>query len=295
MTRTDWLSLWTLSLLWGGSFLFVELGLEGLPPITVVWGRVVLAAAILWVVLRARGLPLPPRSLWLALLVMGLFNNAVPFTLFVLAQGQITGALASVLNAMTPVFTVLVAHLATSDEKLSLLKALGVGLGFAGVLVMLAGKGLGGDGLAMAACLGAALSYAVASVWGRRFRQAGLPPMATAFGQVSASTLLMTPVWLLVDRPWAMEVPKAGPVLAVVALAALSTALAYLLFFRILARAGATAVSLVTFLIPLSAAGLGWAVLGERLETRHLAGLVLILCGLALIEWQKRRPVPARG
>jgi drug/metabolite transporter (DMT)-like permease len=291
MRGADWLLLWTLSLLWGGSFLFVELALAGLPPMTVVWGRVALAAAILWVVLRARGLPVPPRALWPVLLVMGLLNNAVPFTLFVVAQGQITGALASVLNAMTPVFTVLVAHLATADEKLSPVKALGVGLGFAGVLAMMLGKGLGGDGWAMLACLGAALSYAVASVWGRRFRQAGLPPMATALGQVTASTVLITPVWLWVDQPWAMPLPGLGPVLAVVALAGLSTALAYLIFFRILAQAGATAVSLVTFLIPLSAAGLGWLVLGERLEARHLVGLALILCGLALIEWHKRRAV----
>jgi drug/metabolite transporter (DMT)-like permease len=291
MRGADWLLLWTLSLLWGGSFLFVELALAGLPPMTVVWGRVALAAAILWVVLRARGLPVPARGLWPALLVMGLLNNAVPFTLFVVAQGQITGALASVLNAMTPVFTVLVAHLATTDEKLSPVKALGVGMGFAGVLAMMLGKGLGGDGWAMLACLGAALSYAVASVWGRRFRQAGLPPMATALGQVTASTVLITPVWLWVDQPWAMPLPDLGPVLAVMALAGLSTALAYLIFFRILAQAGATAVSLVTFLIPLSAAGLGWLVLGERLEARHLVGLALILCGLALIEWHKRRAV----
>ncbi|MBL9049084.1 MAG: DMT family transporter [Tabrizicola sp.] len=279
--------LWTLSLLWGGSFLFVELALAGLPPMSVVWGRVVLAAAILWLVLRLSGKADLPRGVWPALLVMGLLNNAVPFTLFAMAQGQITGALASVLNAMTPIFTVLVAHWATLDERLSRRKALGVALGFGGVLMMVAGERLGGAVPAMAACLGAALSYAVASIWGRRFRAAGISPMATACGQVTASSLLITPVWLWVDRPWTMAWPGAGPVLAVVGLASLSTALAYLLYFRILASAGATAISLVTFLIPLSAAGLGWAVLGERLEPWHLAGLALILGGLALIQWRK--------
>ncbi len=284
MRGSDWLLLWTLSLLWGGSFLFNELALAGLPALTVVWGRVGLAALILWGVVRTTGAALPPRSLWPALLVMGLLNNAVPFTLFLLAQGQISGALASVLNAMTPVFTVLVAHLATRDEKLTPARGVGVALGFAGVLAMLADGGMAGTRLALLACLGAAFSYALASVWGRRFRAAGLPPLATAFVQVTASSALMLPLWLVVDRPWALTWPGWEPVLAVLGLASLSSALAYLIFFRILAQAGATAVSLVTFLIPISAAGLGWLVLGERLEPRQLAGLGLILAGLAVID-----------
>ena len=284
MRGSDWLLLWTLSLLWGGSFLFNELALAGLPALTVVWGRVGLAALILWGVVRATGAALPPRTLWPALLVMGFLNNAVPFTLFLLAQGQISGALASVLNAMTPVFTVLVAHLATRDEKLTPARGVGVALGFAGVLAMLADGGMAGTRLALLACLGAAFSYALASVWGRRFRAAGLPPLATAFGQVTASSALMLPLWLVVDRPWALTWPGWEPVLAVLGLASLSSALAYLIFFRILAQAGATAVSLVTFLIPISAAGLGWLVLGERLEPRQLAGLGLILAGLAVID-----------
>lgn len=284
MSAIDWILLWTLSLLWGGSFLFNELALAGLPPLSIVWGRVALAAVLLVLVVRAFGQGAPPRRLWPALAVMGLLNNLLPFTLFVLAQGQITGALASVLNATTPLFTVLVAHLATVDERLTAAKAAGVGLGFAGVVAMMAGEDLGGDLPAMAACLGAALSYGVAGVWGRRFKAAGVTPLQTAAGVVTASTVLMTPVWLAVERPWALDWPGWSPVLAVVALAVLSSALAYLIFFRILARAGATAISLVTFLIPFSAAGLGWLVLGERLELRHLLGLALILGGLALIE-----------
>jgi drug/metabolite transporter (DMT)-like permease len=284
MRGTDWIMLWTLSLLWGGSFLFVELALVGLPPLSIVWGRVAVAAAILWAGLRASGGAVPPRALWPALLVMGLLNNAVPFTLFVLAQGQITGALAAVLNATTPLFTVLVAHLATTEERVTRWKAAGVALGFGGVLVMMMGQDLGGAVPAMLACLGAAVSYAVAGVWGRRFRAAGLAPLATACGQVTASTILLTPIWLWRDTPWTMAWPGDGPVLAVVAMAALSTALAYLIYFRILASAGVTALSLVTFLIPLSAAGLGWLVLGEQLAMRHFAGLALILGGLGLIE-----------
>lgn len=284
MTAIDWLLLWTLSLLWGGSFLFNELALAGLPALSIVWGRVALAAVLLALVVAVSGQGMPRGRVWGALAVMGVLNNLVPFTLFVVAQGQITGALASVLNATTPLFTVLVAHVATADERLSPVKAAGVGLGFAGVLAMMAGEDLGGEGLAMLACLGAALSYGLAGVWGRRFRAAGVTPLQTAAGVLVCSTLLLTPVWLGVDRPWAMGWPGWPPVLAVVALASLSSAVAYLIFFRILARAGATAISLVTFLIPFSAAGLGWLVLGERLELRHFLGLALILGGLALIE-----------
>jgi drug/metabolite transporter (DMT)-like permease len=289
MTAIDWILLWTLSLLWGGSFLFNELALAGLPPISIVWGRVALAALLLAAVVRFSGQGMAPRRVWPALAVMGVLNNLVPFTLFVVAQGQITGALASVLNATTPLFTLILAHVATSDERLSPVKAAGVGLGFTGVVLMMAGEDLGGELPAMLACLGAALSYGVAGVWGRRFRAAGVTPLQTAAGMLTASAVLLTPVWLAIDRPWAMNWPGWSPALAVVALASLSSALAYLIFFRILSRAGAVAISLVTFLIPFSAAGLGWLVLGERLETRHLAGLALILAGLALIE-RARRP-----
>lgn len=293
MRGQDWVALLGLSLLWGGSFLFVELALAGLPPLTIVWGRVALAMAILWGVLWVSGKAglsaagVAMWRMWPAFAVMGLLNNAVPYTLFVLAQGQITGALAAVLNATTPLFTVLVAHLATSDERLTPVKGLGLALGFGGVVAMVAGEGLGGAALAMGACLMAALSYGLASVWGRRFRQAGVAPLATACGQVTASTLILTPIWLVLDRPLNLDWPGASPVLAVVGLAALSTALAYVLYFRVLASAGATAISLVTFLIPFSAAFLGWLVLGERLESRHLVGLALILGGLALIQWRK--------
>lgn len=282
MKPIDWMLLWTLSLLWGGSFLFNELALAGLPAVSIVWGRVALAAALLAVAVRAAGQGMAPRRVWGALAVMGCLNNLVPFTLFVLAQGQITGALASVLNATTPLFTVLVAHVATRDERLSPVKALGVGVGFAGVVVMMVGEDLGGELFAILACLGAALSYGLAGVWGRRFRAAGLSPLQTASGMVMASAVLLTPVWLAVDAPWTLPWPGWLPVLAVVGLASLSSALAYLIYFRILARAGATAISLVTFLIPFSAAGLGWLVLGERLELRHFLGLALILAGLAL-------------
>lgn len=295
MTRNDWLMLTILSLLWGGSFLFIEIALMGLPVLSIVWARVALAALILGLVLRLTGAGFPQRSVWPALVVMGCFNNVVPFTLFVFAQGAITGALASVVNATTPLFTVLVAHLATRDERITGAKAAGLGLGFAGVVVMLAGRGLGGEGVAILACLVAALSYGLAGVWGRRFRARGVAPLATAFGQVTASTLLLLPVWLWVDAPWALDWPGLRPVLAVVGMAALSTALAYLLYFRLLASAGATNLSLVTFIIPVSASLLGWLVLGERLSPQHMAGFGLIVAGLLAIDGRAFRRRALRG
>jgi drug/metabolite transporter (DMT)-like permease len=289
VARADWIRLLILSILWGGSFFFVEVALSALPALTIVWVRVALAAVILAGLLWATGVPFPERGLWPALLVMGFLNNAVPFTLFVFAQGQITGALASVLNATTPLFTVLVAHLATADERITGTKAAGLCLGFSGVVVMLAAEGLGGEVVAMLACLLAALSYGVASVWGRRFRARGAAPLATAFGQVASSSLLLMPVWLWVDVPWTMGWPGLRPVAAMVGLAGLSTVLAYFLYFRLLASAGATNLSLVTFLIPVSATAMGWAVLGERLMLQDVAGFALILAGLIAIDGRAGR------
>lgn len=285
MTLRNWGLLIVLSLLWGGSFFFIELAVAGLPVLTIVWSRVALAALVLALALRLTGGAVPRgRAAWGALLVMGLLNNAIPFTLFVLAQGQITGSLAAILNATTPLFTVIVAHVATRDERAGLAKLAGLGLGFGGVVVMLSGAGAGGDLWAKLACLGAALSYGLGGVWGRRFGRMGLAPMTTAFGQLACSTALIAPVWLLVDRPWALDVPGLTPVLAVAGMAVLSTALAYLIFFRVLAQAGATNLALVTFLIPVSATLLGVGLLGETLRPEHLAGFALIALGLVAID-----------
>ncbi len=294
MTRRDWGLIMILSILWGGSFFFVEVALRGLPPLTIVWLRVALAAGLLAVVLRARGMAFPGRAAWGALAVMGLLNNVVPFTMFVVAQGQITGGLASILNATTPLFTVVVAHFATSDERITKAKALGLTLGFAGVVVMMAGAEWGGALVAKAMCLIAALSYGFTGVWGRRFRRLGVSPLATAFGMLTASSVMMFPVMVGVDRPWALEVPQGDVMVAVVGIAVLSTALAYLIFFRVLASAGATNLSVVTFLIPVSAAALGAVFLGERLVPQHIAGFGLIACGLVALDgrfWQKVRKV----
>lgn len=287
MASRDWALLWTLSLLWGGSFVFNELALAGLPALTVVWGRVAGAAVLLALWLGVRGIAVPRGPVWGALAVMGLLNNALPFTLFVLAQGRIEGALAAIVNATTPLWTVLVAHVFTADERLTRAKVLALALGFAGVLVMTGGAA-GGEALAIAACLGAALCYGFAGVWGRRFKASGLAPAQVAFGQVASASLLLLPVWAVVDQPWRLDWPGAGPLWAVAGLAGLSSALAYLIYFRLLASAGATFLSLVTFLIPVSALGMGVGLLGEALEPRHFAGLGLIMAGLLAMDGRVR-------
>lgn len=288
MSRADWVGLVTLSALWGGSFFFVEIAVEALPPLTIVLTRVGLAALALACVITWRGAGWPRGwRIWGAFLVMGALNNAVPFTLFAFAQGQITSGLAAILNATTPLFGVLVAHVATTDERLTTARLLGVVTGFAGVVVMIGG-GLRAAGVtpvaAQAACLLAALSYALAGVWGRRFRRIGVAPLATAFGQLSMSSLILLPLVVMVDRPWGLPWPGLTVIAALVGLALISTALAYLIYFRLLASAGATNLLLVTLLIPVSATLLGVGILDETLAPRHILGMAFIAAGLLAID-----------
>lgn len=288
MGAREWAMLVALSVLWGGSFFFVGVAVREVPPLSLVLARVGIAALALWAVLAVSGARMPAvPGLWAAFLGMGLLNNALPFALIVWGQQHIASGLAAILNATTPLFTVLVAHLLTADERLTPAKAAGVAMGLLGVAVMLGTELLGGLGLGVAAqlaCLAAALSYALAGVFGRRFRRMGVPPLASAAGQVTASSLILLPLALMVDQPWGLATPGAASWAAVLGLGLLSTALAYVLYFRILAVAGATNLALVTFLVPVSAILLGALVLGERLETRHFGGMALIGAGLALID-----------
>lgn len=288
MSGREWAMLLVLAVLWGCSFFFNGVAVRELPSFTLVWLRVAVAAATLLLVLRLFGQRMPTEGrVWAAFFGMGLLNNVLPFVLIVWGQHHIASGLASILNATTPLFTVLVAHLLTPDEKLTPLKAVGVAVGFGGAVAMLGPDALGGLGtgvLAQLACLAGALSYAFAGIFGRRFKRMGVAPLATAAGQVCASTVLLLPSMLLVDRPWVLAMPHAATWGAVVGVGLLSTALAYVLYFRILAAAGATNLLLVTFLIPVSAILLGAVVLGEALLPRHFAGMALIGVGLACID-----------
>ena len=229
MTGAEWAMLVALSVLWGGSFFFVGLVVHELPPLTLVLLRVGVAAVILNLVLRALSIPLPREArVWAALFGMGFLNNLVPFSLYVWGQSHIASGLASILNATTPLFGVIVAHVFTRDERATGAKLAGVLVGFAGAVLMIgpaALDNLGIDILAQLACLAAALVYAFAGVFGRRFKAMGLAPLATATGQLTASTLMLAPVALLLERPWSLPMPGSSTWAAVLGLATFSTAL----------------------------------------------------------------------
>jgi drug/metabolite transporter (DMT)-like permease len=297
MSSLEWGLVLALSALWGGSFFFNGVAVRELPTLTVVVVRVALAAAILILVLRIMGSVLPSgRRVWVALFGMGFLNNVIPFSLIVWGQLHIASGVASILNATTPLFTVIVAHVLTSDERMTGARLFGVVIGLIGVGYMIGGaalSSLGVDVAAQLACLAAAVSYAFAGVYGRRFKAMGVTPLQTAAGQVTASSVLLVPVMVLVDEPWKLAVPSMAAMLALVGVAALSTALAYVLYFRILSTAGATNLLLVTFLIPVSAIILGVLVLGESLQLKHIVGMALIGFGLAAIDGRPWRALLA--
>jgi drug/metabolite transporter (DMT)-like permease len=288
MSEIDWGLLFALGLIWGGSFFFAKVALAELPPFTIVLGRVGFAALTLALVLALIRQTMPwDRGAWRAFIIMGGINNVLPFSLMVWGQSHIASGLASILNATTPFFTVVLANFLTADERLTVAKACGVGLGLAGVVVIVGADvlgGLGADVWAELACLGGAICYAFAGVYGRRFKRMGFSPLVTAAGQATASALLLAPIVVIIDQPWSLAAPSAVTWGAVLGSALICTALGYILYFRLLASAGATNLLLVTFLIPVSAILLGALFLGERLAPRHFLGMALIGLALAVMD-----------
>ncbi|APG12299.1 drug/metabolite transporter (DMT)-like permease [Bradyrhizobium elkanii] len=281
----DWSLLAVLSVLWGGSFFFNGAALRELPPLTLVLLRVALGAAILLPLLRMQGIGLPKGMAgWKPFVAIGLLNNVIPFSLIVLGQTFIPSGLASILNATTPLFTVTVMA-AAGEEALQLRRVAGVALGLAGVIIL---RGWGietrpGQGLGILLCLGGAFSYGFAALAARRLLK-DTPPLGTAAFQLMASTVMMAVVAGAMEQPWHLSMPGLTTWLAVLGLAALSTALAYIVFFQILRRSGATNVMLVTLLIPVTAILLGWLVLGEPISARDITGAIVIGSALLVID-----------
>jgi len=286
LDTTAWVLLVLLSIVWGGSFFLAEVALAELPPVTIVAARMVFGAAGLWALVLILRPALPrDRKTWRDLLVMGVLNNALPFSLIVTGQVWVTGGMAGVLNATTPVFGVLAAHVLTSDEKLTPNRLAGVLLGFCGVVVLLGPSVVGGiDGqiLGSLLLLAAAMSYAAAGLWGRRLRH--LPPISAATGQATCSMLILLPAAALIDRPWTLDAPSTTVWISLVAIGLVCTSLAYVMFFAILRRAGGSNVMLVTLLVPPSAIVLGVLFLAEPVSTEQLAGMALIALGLVAID-----------
>ena len=305
MGRREWAALALLATVWGGSFFFNKIAVAELPALTVVLGRVALAAVVLQLVVPALGLRMPTsRAAWRRFAVMGLLNNLLPFSLIVWGQTEIDSSLAAILNAATPLWTVLLAHGLTHDERLTPHRVVGVLCGMVGVALVVGVDALTGAGQHMAAQLaviGATVSYALAGIYGKRFRDE--PPIVVATGQVTASSVLLLPLVLWIDRPWRLPSPTPATWGALLGLALLCTAAAYLIYFWLLRRAGATNLLLVTLLIPVSATLLGTALLGERPTLNALGGFALIGLGLLIIDgrlrlrWAKRpvaRKLPVR-
>ena len=288
MDVQSWLMLVALATVWGGTFVFVEIILTAVPVLTLVAFRVGIAALTLWCVMGLLRIRLPHTlGLWASFAVMGLVNNVLPFSAIVWGQTGITAGLAAILNATTPLFAAIIAGMTLPDERLTPGKIAGLGLGLLGVAVMVGPGALAGLGENLPhqlAVVAAALSYGVAAVFGRRFRRYGLPPVALAAGQLTASSAVLVPLALVLDGPGTFIAPGPGMWVVIILNACLSTAFAYLLYFRILARAGATNTTLVTVLIPVVAVILGAFLLGERLTAGEFCGMALIFAGLAVID-----------
>lgn len=295
MGRLEWALFLLLAFFWGASFFFYKL-LVTLGPFTVVLGRMGIAAIAMNVILIARREHLPPLRLWGPYFLMAALSNVVPFALFAYSERHITSGLASIINAMTPIFTVLVAHVWTHNEKLAWNKAAGIAFGFVGVTVLIGPSALsdigGKEVLGELACLLATICYGFGGVYGRRFSGQSLFSVVTT--QMTAATILVIPLAFIIEQPWQNPMPGVAVWAALVGIALASTVAAYLIYFHILAKAGATNISLVTFLVPVSALLLGALFLGEVLSLRAIAGMLIIGLGLAAIDgrpfqWLRRR------
>lgn len=281
----DWALLVLLSILWGGSFFFNGIIIREIPPFTAVLLRVSIAALMLVPLLRMYGIAWP-RGLsgWMPFFAIGLFNNVLPFSLIMTGQTYVPSGLASILNATTPLFTVVV-MVAAGEERLRPRRVMGVITGLIGVVVLRGGVAAfeTGQSTGILLCLAGAFSYGLAALVARRL-PASSQPLGTATFQMLASAVMMLPVAAWFDRPWQLPMPGALTWAAVIGLAALSTALAYIAFFQILRRSGATNVMLVTLLIPITAILLGYLVLGEPISGREIIGAMVIGSALLLID-----------
>ena len=300
MSSRDWGLIATLALIWGSAFFLITVILKEVPPNTMVFMRLALAVPpmLLWLHFTGEHMPRDITN-WRQFVVLGALNIALPFILFAWGQVRLSSGLASVLNATTPLWGVIVAHYLTQDEKMTALRLGGVIIGFSGVAVMTGGDALSGSGdtaLAQLACVGATLFYAVASIYAKRMGNEGLSVMQIATGQVCTATVMMVPVILLTETPWTGPMPSTGTWAAMVTLSVVSTSLAYLLYFRLIASAGATNALLIPFLIPPVAILMAALFLNETMTIGQFGGIALIALGLAVLDGRLiRHLAPARA
>ena len=288
MDLKSWSVLLGLALVWGGSFFFIEIALQTYSPLTIVAARVGIAALCLnvYIALTMRDWP-RSASFWRMILLMAVTNNIIPFVLIVWGQVYITGALASILNATTPLFALLLGNIMTLDERMTRTKITALMVGFLGVVIIIGPDmqgGLDAHLLAHLAPLAAAICYAFSSIYARRFVKFSVRPAIMAASQLSLSSCVLIPLALLWDQPWQVGVPPMDAVLAILGLAILSSTIAYIAYFWFIARNGGTNMTLVTFLVPVSASALGIGFLGEHLMPQHVMGVLCIAVCFIILD-----------
>ena len=291
-TRSDWLLFGALGIMWGSSYLFIKLGVESFGTFTLIALRLLIGATLLWIVLRLRHVPLPrERRVYGHLLVMACINIAIPFTLITWAEQSVDSALAAIIAATVPLFVIVIAPAFLPDEPIRVNGVIGLLIGFVGIVILVSPglTSVGGDPAGELALLGASLAYAIGNIYNRR-NVRGLPPLIPAVFQVTFALLIVGVIALVVEHPWEAR-PDAQAVFSVVWLGIFGSGLAYVAYFRLLGRWGATRTSLVAYLLPIVGIVLGFLVLQESIDSTLVLGTGLVIAGVAVVNarWGRRR------
>jgi len=273
-----------LATLWAGSYTFIKIGVETIPPITLIAARTLIAGSILALIMRMRGIRLPrDRETWRNFTIQACLNSVLPFTLIAWAETSIDAGLAVILNSMTPVFTFLITLFWSRHEATSLRKFIGVVLGLAGTCVIVGNQAfaqVGQELIAQLAVVVATICYAGAAIFGRTFK--GLDPIAPATGSLLSGAAILIPASLVVDQPWTLA-PSGASVVALVGLAVFSTALAFAIYFRLIHTLGSVGVTAQAYLRAPIGIAIGAYFLGESLSPSAWVGLAFILAGVAFM------------
>jgi drug/metabolite transporter (DMT)-like permease len=297
-----WFVLILLGSIWGASYLFIKVGVKEIPPFTFVEVRTLLATIALLIALRVRNETMPRTwRAWAPLLALGFFNSVIPYTLITWGEKSITSGLAAILTSMVPLFTVIIAHFATHDERLSAPKIIGVSVGFAGVIILSLPQlreGIQAELFGELAVVAAAASYAAAVLIARKFLR-GVSYVVASAGQLGTTAVALLPFSLLFDNPFALR-PSFAALGSLATLSLLGTAFALFLYYWLIENTGATRTSLVTYLIPITGVMWGALLLSESVEWEAILGLALIIAGVGLVTRQRKpaqkaAAVPAGG
>jgi drug/metabolite transporter (DMT)-like permease len=298
MKWKNFLLLLVLAALWGPSFLFIKVAVAEIPPLTIVLGRVGIGGILLYGILRLQGRHLPPLGrVWLHFSFAAIVQNAIPFLLFGWGEQYIDSALAAILNGTTPLFTLLLAHMFTSDDRLTPTKTLGTFIGFSGLALLIGPSLLGGvkaTTWGLIAVAVASLCYGIAIVYGRRNLR-GLPPLVAPTAQLLLAALFVMPLSLVLERPFNLPAPSWPALGSLLALGVFGTGLAFVVYYRIMEQTSATYVSMVTYLVPVFGVILGVVILNEQLGWNAYLGCALILLGVMIVNGVFRLPIWQRS